>query len=194
MRRDEGEWPNLELATSIWPHNPTLRVPDKKGGSPAVSKNRGKGPPFAAFFVTAGAWGGTPQIVKKGVRRSQIHPADPKMGGFLPFLEKVALGFSGLLGSMLDFPFGPFFNLLSTPSSGPPPIPEVFGPKSFRTGPQRAICVVPFAVSASEWNFLHFCFGPFAFYPLLARFFIIPAILRTIFHVMCASPTVKLLL
>ena len=114
MRRDEGEWPNLELATSIWPHNPTLRVPDKKGGSPAVSKNRGKGPPFAAFFVTAGAWGGTPQIVKKGVRRSQIHPADPKMGGFLPFLEKVALSFSGFLGPRHEF---------KNQDAPPPPFP-----------------------------------------------------------------------
>ena len=48
---------------------------------------------------------------------------------FLPRSEISALGFSGLLGSMLDFPFGQFLVLRNPPFPGPPQVVK-FQPKN----------------------------------------------------------------
>ena len=80
---------------------PTSR-PDKRGGSPAVTKKRGKGPPLASFFLTAGAVVGPSQITKKGRGAPQITSATRKRGGQGGFWAQPPLGFSGFLGSMAE--------------------------------------------------------------------------------------------
>ena len=78
-----GKSANSGLAHLDLASQPHPRVPDRGGGSPAVTKKAGKGPPFTRIFRAAYAVGGTLQIVKKGVRGSQNPPSRPPETPFL---------------------------------------------------------------------------------------------------------------
>ena len=100
-----------------------------------------------------------------GVQNPPARPPEPPF--FEPNPEKRPLVLAGSWARCMDFkkPGRP-----PPPLSGhPPPSREVFAPKRLKTGPHRGFRRGPFAVSASEWNFVPLFFWPF--YPLLARHF-----------------------
>ena len=84
-------WLFINLAKIGLGTPPLLSGLEVGGGSPAVTKKRGKGPPFTHFFHAAYAVGGTLQIVKKGRGAPPNHLRGPHLSFFG--------GLGGILGS-----------------------------------------------------------------------------------------------
>ena len=92
------------------------------------------------------------------------------MAWILPFPRKEAPGFSGFLGSMLDFlPRAHFQFAVHPPPSSGPPSREVLGQKVRICGQSLCFGRLLFIFGLRVEFFAHF-FLALLFYPLLARF------------------------